>query len=651
MPQTASQPYRTTRTDVRIPMPDGTLLAARLWRPVTDGPVPALLEYQAGGIGDTTEARDAQRHPWYAGHGYASLRVDSRGHGCSPGPPTDPASDAGLADAVAVLGWLAGRPWCTGRIGAFGLGRGGTAALALAALAPEPLAAVVAVCADDDRHAVPRTAGGAPLAAAGCQAAAASLAAACRPPDPQRAGDDWRRLWLERLAALDPSGDGSPDAPGTPGPVRRERIRAAVLAVGGWADPYPETVLRLVREMTAPVRGIIGPWPHEYPDQGRPPGPAIGFLQETLRWWDHWLRDVDTGVLKEPALRTWMNESVPPATAYANRPGRWIGDDGWPSPDVRDIRYGLDDALRTAGTPSGERYVPVRSPQHTGIDGGSVRPAGRAADLPPDQRAEDGRSVCFDSAPLPEPTEVLGAASLRLHVREGVRPGQVAARLCDVAPDGTSTLVSRGAAAVTAAGDLAFPLAAVAHAFPAGHRIRLALSSAYWPWLWPSADRAGFELDPGASVLTLPVRHLAADAGSGPILFDPPERAGAPAAGRAEPLTARPERTVVHDVAAGEWRLEVAVGDGPLLHADGLVAEEHVLEGYRIRSDDPLSAVARTDRTLRLERTDIGWDVTVQIRSECRAQGPHLVLHDHVRALEGGAVVFERDWRRRLPGP
>ncbi|MFD9129543.1 CocE/NonD family hydrolase, partial [Kitasatospora sp. NPDC059571] len=609
-------------------------------------PVPALLEYEAGGIGDRTAARDAERHPWYAGHGYASLRVDSRGHGSSEGRPTDPASDAGLADAVAVLDWLAAQPWCTGRIGAFGLAHGGTAALALAAHAPDRLAAVVAVCAPGDRTPATHTPGGAPLAAAAHRAAATALAAACRPPDPVRTGDDWRRLWLERLNALQP-----PEAPAPAPALRLDAVRAAVLAVGGWADPYPESVLRLVEQVGAPVRGIVGPWPHQYPDQGRPPGPAIGFLQETLRWWEQWLRDVDTGVLKEPALRTWMNESVPPATTYANRPGRWIGDDGWPSPDVREIHYGLADALRTAGTPSGERYVPVRSPQHTGIDGGSVRPAGRAADLPPDQRAEDGRSVCFDSAPLPEPTELLGAATVRLRVREGGRPGQVAARLCDVAPDGTSTLVSRGAAAVGAAGEVEFALSAVAHAFPAGHRIRLALSSAYWPWLWPVADPAGLELDPGASVLTLPVRHLAADAGSGPISFDPPEHEQAPAAARAEPLTARPERLVVQDVAAGEWRLEIAVGDGPLLHPDGLVSDEHVLEAYRIRSDDPLSAVARTDRTLRLERTDIGWDVTVQLRSETTCDAGHLVRHDHVRALEGGDVVFERDWRRRLPRP
>ncbi|WP_030262170.1 CocE/NonD family hydrolase [Streptomyces sp. NRRL B-24484] len=644
MQQPAPYPYRTTREDVRIAMPDGTRLAARLWLPVTDHPVPALLEHQPGGLGDTTAVRDAQRHPWYAGHGYASLRVDARGHGSSEGAPADPASPAGTADGLALLDWLTARPWSSGRAGAFGIGRGGTAALALAAHAPETLAAVVAVCADD-RTAPLRDLAGAPLAAAVHGESAARLAAACRPPDPRYTGDGWRRLWLERLAALDPGAGDEGERIGL------RAVRAAVLAFGGWADPQAGTVLRLVEELGGNARGILGPWPHEYPDEGLPPGPAIGFLQETLRWWDHWLRGADTGVLKEPALRSWMNESVPPATSYANRPGRWIGDESWPSPDVREVHYGLDDALRTAGTPSGERFVPVRSPQHTGIDAGAVRPLGGPADLPPDQREEDGRSVCFDSVPLPEPAEVLGTPSVRLRVRMDARHGQVAARLCDVAPDGSATLVSRGAAAL-AGGigpvEVEIGLAAVAHAFPAGHRIRLALSSAYWPWLWPVVETGGFEVDPGGSALTLPVRHLAADAGSGPVSFDPPEQAAAPAELHTEPLTAHPERQAVHDVAAGEWRLQLARPEGAVVHPDGLAEEEHVLEAYRIRSDDPLSARARTDRTLRLERTDIGWDVTLQIRSEASCDAGHVTVRDHVRAFEGGDVVFERIWRRRL---
>ncbi|GAA4843682.1 CocE/NonD family hydrolase [Kitasatospora terrestris] len=664
-------PHSVTREDLRIPLPDGTELAARVWRPVTDHPVPALLEYLPDRLGDRTAPRDAERHPWYAGHGYASVRVDARGHGNSGGLPGDEYGEQEPADGVAVIEWLAARPWCSGRVGAFGIARGGAAALRLAALAPPALRAVVAVCSTDDPYDDAHHCGGSLLAVGTHARSAARLALTALPPDPRYVGDAWKPLWRERLEAVEPPvhawlAHQTRDAYWRRGGVREDHpaIRAAVLAVGGWADPHRDTVLRLVEHLRAPVRGLIGPWPHQYPDQGLPPGPAIGFLQETLRWWDHWLKDEDTGVMAEAALRTWMNESVPPATGYANRPGRWVGDESWPSPDVREVHYSLDDALRTAGTPSDDRFVPVRSPQHTGIDAGRFVPAGNAADLPPDQREEDGRSVCFDSAPLPEPVEVLGRASLRLRVRSRARRGQVVARLCDVAPDGSSTLVTRGVLNLAArAGrdlvvewepgaveDVGLELAGIAHDFPAGHRIRLALSSAYWPWVWPQPDPTGFELDPGHSVLTLPVRHLAADAGSAPITFEAPEQSAPLGVRSTEPLTARPERLVVHDVAQGEWRLELDPDpSGPHTHPDGLVHEEHALEAYRIRSDDPLSARTRSDRTIRMERPDIGWDVTVQTRSEISCDATHFTTRDHLRALEGADVVFEREWERRVP--
>ncbi|MFB7664218.1 CocE/NonD family hydrolase [Kitasatospora sp. NPDC056138] len=671
MQHPASYPYRTAREDLRIPLADGVELFARVWRPVTEEPVPALLEYLPDRLSDRTAPRDAERHPWYAGHGYASVRVDVRGHGNSGGLPGD-GSEQETADGVAVVEWLAAQPWCSGRVGMFGISRSGPGCLRIAARAPEALKAVVTVCATDDRYDNDVHYLGGSLLAVGMHAwSAAMLAFAGRPPDPKYVGDAWRPMWLERLAAVEPPlhhrlGHQTRDDYWRSGSACEDygAIRAAVLAVGGWADPYRDSVLRLVEHLDAPVRAIIGPWSHQYPDRSLPPGPAIGFLQETLRWWDQWLKGVDTGVLREPALRSWMNESVPPATAYANRPGRWVGDDSWPSLDVREIHYGLDDVLRTAGTPSDDRFVHVRSPQHTGADAGRFLPFGGAADLPSDQREEDGRSVCFDSVPLPEPVEILGRAGLRLRVRCDGRRGQIVARLCDVAPDGSSTLVTRGVLNLTSrrgrdrvvewtpggVEDVGFELAGIAHSFPPGHRIRLALSSAYWPWVWPQPWAGGFELDPGHSALVLPARHLAADAGSPPVTFEPPEQAAGPHAHVTEPLTERPERQLIRDIATGEWRLEVSPGHGgPLTYPDGLVYDEHAVEEYRILTDDPLGATTRSDWTIRLERPDLGWDITIRARSELSCDAAHFTARSHLSALEGGSVVFERDWERRFP--
>ncbi|MGW4895465.1 CocE/NonD family hydrolase [Kitasatospora sp. NPDC004240] len=604
----APLPYRTTREDLRVPLPDGTELAARLWRPVTDEPVPVLVEYSPDRLGDRTAADDARRHPWYAGHGYACARVDVRGHGNSDGVAGD--FEQALEDGTEVVRHLAARPWCDGRAGLLGHGWAGDTALLLAARLPGTVRAVVAACPTPPGHRL----GGALLAEDLHTRTAADLAAAALPPDPLHVGDAWRTRWLERLDALEPA---------TPAAASASASAVPTLVVSGWGDPSCSAVLRLLAEPA--THGVIGPWPHGLPDE---------VLPETLRWFDHWLRDMDTGVLKEPVLRARLG-------------GRWIAEDSWPSPDVREIHYGLDGPLRTAGTASEDRWVHVRSPQHTGLAAGAYTPHGSAADLPPDQREEDGRSVCFDSAPLPEPVEILGAPAVLL--RLAAVPGLVAARLCDVAPDGTSTLVTRGVLRPTTT-ETAVELAAAGHSFPAGHRLRLALSSAYWPWVWPAAEPTGYDVDPSHGTLTLPVRHLAAGGDAPPYAPAAPELPPPPAIHLTEPLTARPERLTVHDLARHEWRTELGPAtDGTRTHPDGLVRDEHTVTAHRVLAGDPLSAETRTDRTVRLERPDIGWDVTVHTRTELRCDATHLTVHTRLTALEAGTPVRTREWHHRIP--
>ncbi|MFF7169587.1 CocE/NonD family hydrolase [Streptomyces pseudovenezuelae] len=663
-----SFPHETTHDDVRIPLSDGTLLYARVWRPLTHEPVPAILEYLPYRLTDWTAPRDWQRHPWYAGHGYASVRVDVRGHGNSEGLPGDAYSATELADGVEVVDWLAAQPWCDGRVGMFGISWGGFDSLRIAALAPEPLKAVVTVCSTDDRYDNDvHYLGGSVLAVDMHAWAATMLAFVSRPPDPRHVGDAWRRMWLARLDAVEPLvhtwlGHQTRDAYWRHGSVREdpEAIGAAVLAVGGWHDPYRDTVLRLVEHLPADrVRGIVGPWCHQYPDRGLPPGPAIGFLQETLRWWDQHLKGVDTGVMREPLLRAYIGDSHPPATVHDTLPGRWVGEPAWPSPHVTTVVYGLQ------GAP-----VLVRSPQHTGMDAGRFVPLGNDADLPPDQREEDARSACFEFA-VGEETWVLGRPRVRLRVTSEVARGQVVARLCDVAPDGSSTLVTRGVLNLSArhgrdravpwepgaTQEVAVELNGIGHAFPPGHRIRLAVSSAYWPWIWPQpGSQAGFTLEPAGSFLELPVRAREVDPA---IAFEEPEQSGplgvshGVAADGWSPATLdepRPGRLVVRDVAKGEWRLEVDPGHGGTrVYPDGLESTEDALETYTIDERDPLSARTRSDRTIRLHRPELAWDTTVRTRSEITCDGTDFHTLDEVVCTAGGEVVFHRTWEKRIP--
>ncbi|WP_055564018.1 CocE/NonD family hydrolase [Streptomyces atriruber] len=653
-----SYPYETTREDFRVPLADGTTLYARVWRPVTDEPVPVLLEYLPYRLSDWTAPRDWQRHPWYAGHGYASVRVDVRGHGNSEGLPTDEYSAQELADGVEVVNWLAAQDWSSGKVGMFGISWGGFNSLQIAALAPEPLKAIVTVCSADDRYDNDvHYMGGSVLAVDMHAWAATMLAFVSRPPDPYFVGDAWREMWLTRLAAVEPFihtwlDHQTRDDYWRHGSVCEDysAIGAAVLAVGGWHDPYRDTVLRLVEHLPDDqVRGLIGPWSHQYPDRGLPPGPSIGFLQETLRWWDHHLKGIDTGVMAEPKLRSWISDSHPPATVYPELPGGWVGDPSWPSPNVTPVSYALQ------GTP-----VVVDSPQHTGLDAGRYFPFGNDADLPPDQRDEDAKSACFEFE-VPARVRILGRAKVTLRLRMDVPYGQAVARLCDIAPDGSSTLVTRGVLNLSARNgrdrvdawplgateDVTFELNGIGHTFPPGHRIRLAVSSAYWPWIWPQADSVGFTLEPVGSALELPVRDGDLDPS---ITFGPAEQSEP--LGVVYPATLdeqRPERLVVRDVAKGEWRLEVDPRyGGTRVYPDGLEFTEDALETYTIQEDDPLSARTRSDWTIRLHRPDLGWDTRVETRSEITCDAADFIASNEVVCKDGDEVVFHRTWEQRI---
>src|SRR5699024_2653533 len=192
-----------------IPMPDGTRLRARAWRPaqIPEGGAPALLEYLPYRLDDWTWVRDSERHPYYAAHGYVSVRVDIRGTGSSQGHFIDEYSEVELDDGIEVINWLARQPWSNGRVGMFGISWGGFNSLQLAARAPEPLKAIVTVCSADDRydndvHYI----GGALLGIDMSAWAGTMLAFASRPPRPEVVGADWVEQWSDRLEHLEPLG-------------------------------------------------------------------------------------------------------------------------------------------------------------------------------------------------------------------------------------------------------------------------------------------------------------------------------------------------------------------------------------------------------------------------------------------------------------
>jgi hypothetical protein len=170
-----------------ITLADGTRLAARIWLPddAETDPVPAILEYIPYRKDDGTATRDAIMHPWFAGHGYAAVRVDQRGSGDSGGLLLDEYLPQEQDDALEVLEWLAARPWCTGRVGIIGKSWGGFNGLQIAARRPPALGGVISVCSTDDRYATDvHYMGGRLLASDMLPWASTMLAFNARPPDP-----------------------------------------------------------------------------------------------------------------------------------------------------------------------------------------------------------------------------------------------------------------------------------------------------------------------------------------------------------------------------------------------------------------------------------------------------------------------------------
>jgi uncharacterized protein len=621
-----------------IPLKDGTKLAARIWLPddAEQHPVPAILEYLPYRKRDGTYERDALTYPYLAGHGYAGVRVDIRGSGESEGLLSDEYAQQEQDDALEVIAWLAAQPWCSGAVGMMGISWGGFNGLQVAARRPPALKAIVTICSTDDRYADDvHYMGGAKLTA-GFGWASFFFGAMCHPPDPALVGDRWRAMWLRRLENVPLfleiwTRHQRRDAYWWHGSVCEDfnAIQCPVYAVGGWTDGYTNAIPRLLERLAVPRKGLIGPWAHAYPHFALP-GPQIGFLQEMLRWWDHWLKGEETGVMDEPMLRAWMTDSVKPAPYHETLPGRWVSEPSWPPPGNTSHRLFLtDDGLRPSSGSLTARAV--CSPQTVGKQAGSWCPFGRASDQAGDQREDDSRSLVFETEVLDSPVEILGAAILTLDVASDRPIANLAVRLCDVHPSGESLRVSYGVLNLTHRDSHETPSPLVpgqryqvrvklndaGAVFPAGHRIRLALSTTYWSTIWPAPETATLTVFGGT--LDLPVRPTRAD--SLPSLPGPE--------------TATPERATV--IRPGLVRIDrIGLEQG----TEGKFA-------FDIKDDDPLSAVAEMQRTETIQRDD--WQVRIETSMRLSCTRDAFLLRASLRAWEGAREVCHREWDQSIP--
>ncbi len=651
--------HATVARDDWIELSDGVRLFSRTVAPDDSErtPVPAILEYLPYRLTDGTAFGDSLHHPYFAAHGYASVRVDMRGTGNSEGLLLDEYLPQEQLDACEVIAWIAGQPWCSGKVGTFGKSWGGFNGLQIAARRPPALEAVVSVYSTDDRYADDvHYMGGCLLAHDALSWASYMLGINALPPDPEIVGEGWRETWMRRLKETPFFADAwlrhhERDAYWRHGSICEDfgALTSPVLIVGGWADGYTNAVGRVVAGLTSagvPCRGLIGPWSHGWPEVANP-GPRIGFLQECIRWWDHWLKGERNGAMDGPLVRAWIQDYVEPASFYSIRPGRWVGEDEWPSPRVEDQTLFASANGALLPEPSSPTLVEHRGSERSGSDAGAWCPYGHAGDLPTDQRAEDGLALSFSTEQLQDALEILGHPEAVLELTSDRKRALVAVRLCDVAPDGTSLLVSRGLLNLTHREGHAEPLPVVpfqpmvvrvpldlaGHRFPAGHRIRLAISSTYWPFAWPSPEPVTLGLLLGGRTsVQLPVRR-ADPHDRAPEVADVPEHGAAPAGH----VHADQWRWSRWDAGRGQLELDVGAVEDSTLAATGLRFGERVATRFSISEGQPLSARIECRGDHYLERGD--WRIRIRTRTSLSGSADELLLTMDLDAYEGGVRV------------
>ncbi|MFK8076360.1 MAG: CocE/NonD family hydrolase [Granulosicoccus sp.] len=653
-----------------IVMPDGCELSARIWLPedASESPVPVILEHLPYRKRDGTIVRDCMNHPWFAGHGYACIRVDMRGNGDSQGIMHDEYLEQELQDACDVIQWATEQAWCSGTAGMMGISWGGFNALQVAALQPPALKAIITVCSTADRFADDIHYKGGCLLGENIGWAANMLSYSSRPPDPALVGEQWRKLWLERLEntpflATTWLNKQERDDYWKHGSVCEDysAIQAAVLSIGGWHDGYRNTISHLVENLDAPVKGIVGPWIHKYPHYAAP-GPQIGFLQESLRWWDKWLKSVDNGAEALPDYRAYLMDSLAPAPWYDERPGRWIAEDTWPSERIVDKEFSAtqDDngqhlLQHNSIKRAAELDVLISSAANCGSQTGEYFPFTFGPELPDDQRVDDALSCCFDSDILSSAHNIVGAPKVSLRCTADQALVQLVVRLCDVMPDGRSSLISLGMINLThalshefpkrlTAGDIietSFHLDQIAYQVPKGHRLRLSISSSYWPFIWPSPVQASINLKQAS--LQIPLRPEVSDGDE--CEFEPAVMAPGWEHEVIRPAHSTRERYV--DESTGLHKTRIFNDFGENKDSDHqLVNGSSVLEEFEIHPDDPLSASVNIRWEQHLSRDS--WDIETTAIVKMHADEKWFYITGLLSASENGQTVFERDYDEKI---
>jgi predicted acyl esterase len=647
--------------NVVITADDGARLAGTLYLPAGDGPFAAVMEALPYRKDDVTESY-RPTYERYAAHGLAVLRLDLRGTGSSTGIATDEYADVERTDLRTAIEWLADQPWSNGRVGMFGTSYSGFNSVQMAAEGVPALRAVVATYATDDRYTDDvHYYGGVLRAIDLIDYPLYMIAMNALPPVPAVFGDGWRDEWHRRVEHTSPwllewlsnPTDGPTWRRGSirlgPDGAGYERMACPTMLIVGWADGYRNNSFRVVEQYERnglPWRLLAGPWVHKSPERARP-GPNVDDDVDVLAFFDRHLGGGGSGGTRGAPGQVYVRQPVRPEPDLVFHPGRWVDVDTWPMPGLRHVAFGTGRAGVDALVVEGDVGVAAW------ISCGGGLPWGQ----PLDQRADNARSLSYDW-PVHEREEMVGTARVSLRVRSDHDYGHVSVKLCDLLPDGSSALITRGMLDLRHHGcwpadprgevgrgprplvpsewiDVVIDLEATTWALEPGHTLRLAIAGTDWPNCWPPPGPLTLELDTSAIELVLPIVELS----DSKHTFAP---GSGPTADEADGV----EWTIGHDVLARETTVATRYG-GTYAGLHGATVTDDYRGTLGVSTCNPALAWARgqsvyaiqwpegrarAESTLDVRSDETSFDVTIRLR-----------------VWDGDEQIADREWRTTIP--
>jgi hypothetical protein len=345
-------------------------------------------------------------------------------------------------------------------------------------------------------------------------------------------------------------------------------------------------------------------------------------------------------------------EGVQPKSSYDYRKGHWVTFDEWPNQSSTKTLH-----INGNSTLSEEKAYTttfISSPQTCGLDGGEYCAIWLGPELPGDQRIDDGQSAIFTTLELSEQIDIVGAPKVKLKLRSSTSTAQIAVRLNHIHPDGASTRITYGVYNLGHVDghdkprkikkgeiiSITFDLDQIAYRVLKGHKIRLSISNAYWPLLWPMPEAGQIDIIEGS--------------------IEIPNIQG----GRSDMRSFLPEKTedlwstetirkpsnirkVTRDIESDRSILEI-VDDFGLVrdNAHGLEIGSIAREWWTIHPNDPLSAEGRTHWTE--ERNRGNWRTRTETFATMHSDADNFYIHAKLEAYENETLLFEKEFSEAI---